>query len=109
MINSKAQIGLIAGVLFALGIGLTLYKALVLDLPLVPDQYREVWTIESKTSFAPTRRTTGGEKQSKLAVNVELSLPTGQAGWVILEEHFASSGFGFSIVSIRLFLKVLQD
>ena len=100
MINSKAQIGLIAGVLFALGIGLTLYKALVLDLPLVPDQYREVWTIESKTSFIPSRAQAGsGNKvQGKSAVNVELSLPTGQAGWVILEEHFASSGFGFSIV-----------
>ena len=100
MINSKVQIGLIAGVLFALGIGLTLYKAMVLDLPLVPDQYREVWTIESKTSFIPSRAQagSGNKAQGKSAVNVELSLPTGQAGWVILEEHFASSGFGFSIV-----------
>ena len=96
MINSKAQIGLIAGVLIALGIGLTLYKAISLDLPLVPDQYREVWTIESKTSFTPTR--TGNSSQTTTPVNVELRLPSAQAGWVILEEHFASSGFGFSIV-----------
>jgi len=92
MINSKVQIGLIAGVFIALGIGLTLYKAVSLDLPLVPDQYREVWTIESKTSFAPTNTRVGSP------VNVQLKLPTGQAGWVILEEHFASSGFGFSII-----------
>ncbi len=96
MINSKVQIGLIAGVLIALGIGLTLYKAISLDLPLVPDQYREVWTIESKTSFTPTR--TGNSSQTATPVNVELRLPSAQAGWVILEEHFASSGFGFSIV-----------
>ena len=105
MINSKAQIGLIAGVLFALGIGLTLYKSMVLDLPLVPDQYREVWTIESKTSFAPSRSRGDSSNDSSIsgqgnsAVNIELELPAGQAGWVILEEHFASSGFGFSIVN----------
>ena len=92
MINSKVQIGLIAGVFIALGIGLTLYKAISLDLPLLPDQYREVWTVESKTSFTPTRA------GAKSAVNIELKLPTAQAGWVILDEHFASSGFGFSIV-----------
>ena len=56
MINSQSvQIGLIAGVFIALGIGLTLYKAISLDLPLVPGQYREVWTVESKPSFTPTR------------------------------------------------------
>lgn len=96
MLNSKAQIGLIAGVLFALGIGLTVYKAVVLDLPLLPDQYREVWTVESKTSFTPTPL--HASDASKAGVNVGLKLPTAQAGWVILEEHFASSGFGFSIV-----------
>jgi hypothetical protein len=93
MINSKGQIGLIAGVLIALGLGLTLYKTISLDLPLVPDQYREVWTVESKTSFTPTRASRGSQ-----AVNIELRLPSAQAGWVILEEHFASSGFGFSII-----------
>ncbi|MGB0450290.1 MAG: UUP1 family membrane protein, partial [Porticoccaceae bacterium] len=100
MINSKVQIGLIAGALIALGIGLTLYKAISLDLPLVPDQYREVWTVESKTSFTPTRtsKSSQGDLHSKAPVNVELRLPSAQAGWVILEEHFASSGFGFSII-----------
>jgi hypothetical protein len=96
MINSKVQIGLIAGVLILLGLGLTLYKAISLDLPLLPDQYREVWTVESKTSFTPAAARSG--TQSVASVNVELRLPTAQAGWVILEEHFASSGFGFSIV-----------
>jgi hypothetical protein len=100
MINSKVQIGLIAGVFIALGIGLTLYKAISLDLPLVPDQYREVWTVESKTSFTPTtiRSSSQATEQSKTPVNIELRLPSAQAGWVILDEHFASSGFGFSII-----------
>ena len=88
MINSRVQIALIAGVLIALGVGLTLYKAVSLDLPLVPGEYREVWTVESKASFTP----------GKGQVNVELSLPVSLAGWVIIDEHFVSSGFGFSIV-----------
>ena len=96
MINSKVQIGLIAGALIALGIGLTLYKAISLDLPLVPGQYREVWTVESKTSFTPTR--ISNSSQAVIPVNIELKLPLDRAGWVILEEHFASSGFGFSIL-----------
>ena len=96
MINSKVQIGLIAGALIALGIGLTLYKAISLDLPLVPGQYREVWTVESKTSFTPTR--ISNSSQAVIPVNIELKLPLDRAGWVILEEHFPSSGFGFSIL-----------
>jgi len=88
VINSRIQIGLIAGVLIALGVGLTLYKAVSLNLPLLPGEYREVWTVESKTSFTP----------AKGPVNVELRLPASLAGWVILDEHFVSSGFGFSII-----------
>tara|TARA_B110000503_G_scaffold138080_1_gene223543 strand:+ start:1173 stop:2699 length:1527 start_codon:yes stop_codon:yes gene_type:complete len=88
MIKSKVQVGLIAAGFIALGLGLTLYKAISLGLPLMPGEYREVWTVESKTSFTPT----------KGPVNVELRLPATLAGWVILEEHFVSSGFGFSII-----------
>ncbi|MCB1698898.1 MAG: UUP1 family membrane protein, partial [Halioglobus sp.] len=89
MIASKNQIALIAGSLFLLGLGLTLYKAISLGFPLLPGEYQEVWTIESKISFTP-------RKDQPLQVNLEL--PDEQAGWVLLEEHFASSGFGFTIV-----------
>ncbi len=91
MIASKVQVGLIAGSLFFLGVGLTLYKAFSLGFPLLPGEYREVWTIESKISFKPS----GGP------VQVDLQLPEGMAGWVVLEEHFASSGFGFTVVETQ--------
>ena len=57
-------------------------------MPLLPGEYREVWTVESKTSFTPTDG----------PVNVGLRLPASLAGWTILDEHFVSSGFGFSII-----------
>ncbi|MBP6724685.1 MAG: UUP1 family membrane protein, partial [Halioglobus sp.] len=85
---SKTQIAFIAGTLFLLGVGLTLYKAFSLGFPLVPGEYREVWTIESKVSFTPSK---------DQPVQVDLTLPAPRAGWVLLEEHFASSGFGFTV------------
>lgn len=88
MLTSRSQIALIAGPLFLLGVGLTLYKAISMGFPLLPGEYREVWTIESKISLKPRR----GEP-----TQVDLKLPQAQAGWVILEEHFASSGFGFTL------------
>jgi hypothetical protein len=85
--SSRIRIELIAGSLILLGVGLMLYKVAYLGFPLLPGEYREVWTIESKVNFRP------GEGP----VEVQLTLPEGQAGWVLLEEHFASSGFGFSV------------
>ena len=90
MMASRTRIGLIAGGLFFLGVGLTLYKAFVLGFPLLPGEYREVWTIESKINFQPTNG----------PVQVDLKLPESLAGWVLLEEHFASSGFGFTVVEV---------
>ena len=86
---SKYQMGLIAGSLFFFGIGLTLYKAISLGFPLVPGESRQVWTIESKINFKPS----GGP------VQVDLGLPKGLGGWVVLEEYFASSGFGFTVIN----------
>jgi hypothetical protein len=87
MVASRTQIGIIAGGLIAFGLGLTLYKSISLGLPLVPAQYQDVWTIESKISFEP-----GND-----AVEVSLGLPEANNGWVTLNENFASSGFSFTV------------
>lgn len=87
MLASRTKIDLLAGCLILLGVGLTVYKVFFLGFPLLPGEFRDVWTIESKIHFKP----------SKGPVEVELKLPVGQGGWVILDEHFASSGFGFTV------------
>lgn len=89
MITSRAQVVIIAGFLIFLGLGLTLYKAINLGFPLLPGEYQDVWTVETKASFRPS---------TESAVEVELTLPKMLAGWSNLDEHFASSGFGFSII-----------
>lgn len=88
MLSKSLKVDLIAGGLILFGVGLTLYKVFFLGFPLLPGEYREVWTIESKITFKP------GDGP----VDIELKLPDPAAGWVLLDEHFASSGFGFSIV-----------
>jgi uncharacterized protein with transglutaminase domain len=87
MLTTRTKVELLAATLILLGVGLTLYKVFALGFPLLPGEYREVWTIESKVSFKP------GDGP----VEVELKLPEAEAGWVVIDEHFASSGFGFSV------------
>jgi|TARA_R110000772_G_scaffold268681_2_gene397406 hypothetical protein len=87
MIASRAKVGIVAGALIVFGIAVAAYKVVGLDLPLWPGESREVWTIETKVSFKPASG----------PVEVDLALPSGLGGWVTLEEHFASSGFGFSV------------
>ena len=87
MSASRLPLILTAGTLILLGLGLTLYKVAKLDFPLLPGESREVWTIESKVSFEPASG----------PVDIRLRLPEALAGWVVIEEHFASSGFGFTI------------
>ena len=87
MVATRTQIALIAGLLILAGLSIAAYKVRILGFPLWPGEYREVWTIESKTSFRPGAG----------AVDARLTLPGELAGWRIVEEHFASSGFGFGI------------
>ncbi|MEH6466304.1 MAG: inactive transglutaminase family protein [Porticoccus sp.] len=87
--SSKVQISLVAGILILIGLGLTLYKKIELGFPLLPGQRQAVWTLESKISFKPV----GGP------VEISLALPGSQSGWVVLDDHFASSGFGFTVMA----------
>ena len=90
MVSSRVQVSLIAASLIMLGLGLCLYKAVNVGFPLLPGEYRDVWTVESKVSFRPSKAD---------AVEVELKLPTMLAGWSNVDEYFASSGFGFSVIA----------
>lgn len=85
--SSRIQISIVAGLLILLGLGLALYKKIELGFPLSPGERQSVWTMESKISFKPAVG----------PVDISLILPEPDAGWVILNDHFASSGFNFSV------------
>lgn len=85
--STKIQVYTIAAILFLLGMGLTAYKSLELGFPLMPGEYRTVWTIEAKVSFEGT-----GEP-----VKASLALPRVQRHMRILDETFSAAGYGFQI------------
>jgi 7 transmembrane helices usually fused to an inactive transglutaminase/Inactive transglutaminase fused to 7 transmembrane helices len=85
--SPKGQVYLVAVIFAIIGLGLTLYKTVVLHFPLLPDAERQVWSIEAKLSFRSR-----GEP-----VTVNLALPETQQQFNILDEVFASAGYGFSV------------
>ena len=77
MTSTRVKIELLAASLILLGVGLMVYKVFVLGFPLLPGEYREVWTVESKVSFKPGQG----------PVDVELTLPEPLAGWQFLQRN----------------------
>lgn len=85
--SSRTQVYLLALVFISSGIGLTLYKHLALNFPLSPGSLTRVWEIEAKVTFL-------AEQQ---AITVDLALPQSRDAYPIIDETFASSGYGFDI------------
>lgn len=89
--SSTSKITLMALFMILIGLGLAAYKNLVLGFPLIPGVSQDVWTIESKITLKPIARE---------SVEVSLVLPAPDAGWVSLDDHFASAGFNFSVIEV---------
>lgn len=85
--SPRAQVLVIAFLLIAAGVGLCAYKSTVLGFPLMPGEYRKVWTIEAKVQFDAD----GGP------VTASLALPRVQKHMRILGENFSAAGYGFEI------------
>lgn len=78
----------LAGVLFVVGIGLTLLRHTYMEIPLFPRRHVEVWTVEARVDF----RAVGNP------VRARLSIPSASPGFRTFQEQAASPGYGFSIV-----------
>lgn len=85
--SPKGQVYLFAILFILVGSGFTLYKVIVLDFPLFPDETRRVWSIEAKVEFEATGK----------PITANLALPESQPNLTILDEFFASSGYGFAL------------
>lgn len=83
----KGAIWILALFLASVGLGITWYKHVQYGFPLIRGEQSEVWTIEAEIQFDPGNG----------PVKVSLALPENPPGYFILDEHFASSGYGFSI------------
>lgn len=85
--SPRAQVYLLAALFALIGAGLTIHKNRDLGFPLLPGEYRTVWTIEAKVQFTAN----GGPAKASL------TLPREQRNMEVLGETFSSSGYGFNI------------
>jgi hypothetical protein len=84
---NRRHLFILAGLLAAIGIGLTAYKWSVLGFPLVPGDRTSLWSLEARISFY--RDTPGSAKAS-------LTIPGRLRGFSMLGENFVSRGYGLS-------------
>lgn len=68
------------------GVGLSVYRHKTLDVPWLPGEKQQIWSIESKIEFAAH-----GE-----AVKVAFAIPDSQEGFSRIAEHTASAGYGLN-------------
>ncbi|MGI9274244.1 MAG: inactive transglutaminase family protein [Endozoicomonas sp.] len=84
--KGRFQLSLAVVFFIAAGMGLTLYKHFVLGFPLVRGETTTLWSIEAQIEF------TAEDGPAKAT----LTLPDNQSGVRILDESFASPGFGIN-------------
>ncbi len=80
----------LVGVLVLIGVGQSLHRHLVYDVPWVPDKEKLVWSIEASIDFFAT----GGP------ASVTLRRPSSQPRFTVLDESGASPGFGLTFDDI---------
>lgn len=96
MSNDPARSRLISltiavGALLLIGLGTSIQRHMIYDVPWFPDSERQIWSIEARIDFVAT----GGP------VSVTLRRPTEQRGFSILDESGASSGYGLNFIDDR--------
>ena len=84
--KGRLEFRLVVFFFIAVGLGLALYKHFALGFPLLRGDASTVWNIEARVEF----NATGGPAQATL------SLPDKQSGVRILDQSFASPGYGIT-------------
>ncbi len=85
---SRKPFYLLVALLYIVGLGMTIYHHIALDVPLTPGEKRQIWSIEAKLEFEAT-----GEP-----VIASLAIPGTQPGFTLMNENAASPGYGLSFV-----------
>ena len=86
---SRAPLYILVLVLTTLGLGLFLYKILVLGFPLVPKTMAVAWNVEGRITFSA---------QGK-PVKVSLYIPSSTARFKVMNENFISRGYGLNTIT----------
>ena len=84
----NTQLYILATVLLVLSVGLFIYKAFFLELPLHPQQRAETWNVQAEITFDAK----GGP------VKLSLFAPKSEGPFTIIDQSFASEGYGLTSV-----------
>ncbi|MFD1009188.1 inactive transglutaminase family protein [Oceanisphaera ostreae] len=85
---SRKPFYIIVAVLFLAGLALMLQRHFVYEIPWLPGEKRQIWSIEAKVEF---------EAKGK-PVKASLAIPGSQPGFTLMNESAASPGYGLSFV-----------
>ncbi|UYF98375.1 MULTISPECIES: inactive transglutaminase family protein [unclassified Halomonas] len=83
---SRLAFYLIVGFLLVVGIAASIHRHVQFEIPWTPGEQRQVWEIEAVITF----------NAQDGPVQVDLALPSHQAGYRVLTENTASSGYGLA-------------
>ncbi|WNO09499.1 inactive transglutaminase family protein [Teredinibacter sp. KSP-S5-2] len=86
--HSRTPFYLLIALLIVSGLALTWYRHYAFDVPWLPGEKRQVWSIEAKIEFLAQ-----GEP-----IVASLAIPSSQPGFELMGEHTASPGYGLSFV-----------
>ena len=86
---SRGLFYFVTAILFLAGILLIVYQRVTFDIPFVPSDERQIWTVEARVEFEP---------KDNAATEVVLALPAVQPGFTQLEQTTASLGYGVNYV-----------
>lgn len=83
--SNKIQMWLVVLVLIAIGLGMAIYKHVSLRFPIFPGERTSVWEVEAQIEF----KAEGGP------VTVSLAMPEPHSRLSVVNDFFASPGYGF--------------
>ncbi|MGB5855749.1 MAG: inactive transglutaminase family protein [Oceanisphaera sp.] len=85
---SRKPFYIIVAVLFLAGLALMLQRHFVYEIPWLPGEKRQIWSIEAKVEFQAKGK----------PVKASLAIPGSQPGFTLMNESAASPGYGLSFV-----------
>ncbi|MGL5036916.1 MAG: UUP1 family membrane protein, partial [Aeromonas sp.] len=107
---SRKPFYLLVALLYIVGLGMTIYHHVALDVPLIPGEQRQIWSIEAKLEFEANKpqalpaeanadeTTPATDVTPTNPVIASLAIPGTQPGFTLLSQNAASPGYGLSFV-----------
>ena len=89
---SRGVFYVVTAILFSVGVLLIAYQHIVFDVPFLPNEERQMWTVEARIEFEP---------HGNVPAQILLALPAVQPGFTQLSQTTASLGYGVDYIKSK--------